>query len=283
MKKLKLRITLLLVTASLIFGFGFTPLVVYASEPAAVTETLENDAKNGDFSEDLPAIEETPEAGEETPKNDELLGEGFGDLTIDDIKEAVKDYLEEKTDKETGKVDFLAILEDAKTWIIVAVTQVCNLFGGGIFAWVLGRLNKKKDLVSDATINKATKAAAKETVQQVVGKTINVDISAEVSKAVKKELAGIKDSLQQVSDGVKNTELLVADVAIAQSRSRLLSSAEQKQLKEDAKSVRAHSEQALTAPASIEVSVVQEEVLPEGKTLAEKNSAFINFDGVKSK
>lgn len=219
---------------------------------------------------------------EETSENSAVLDEET-QAKLDEIKGMVQGYIDSRK-TEDGKMNFGAILGDAKTWIISAISFIFSTFGGAIVAGVLNRLNKKKDILTEAQIERVAIAAATKTVEKIIGKSIDVDISAEVSKAVKKELALIADGVEVVVDGVKNMELLTAKVALAQSRSRLLSQEEKEHLQVCADKAQSHAGKKLVTTAKIELSKNEEKEVVESKeSIEEKNMSFINFDGVGDK
>ena len=117
--------------------------------------------------------------------------------------------------------------------------------------------------------------------KKIVGKSIDVDISAEVSKAVKQELYALANGVSELVDSVKNTEILTANVAIAQSRSRLLTDAEKKSLQTLAKTAQDHAGKKVVSAPKIEVTAKEENKVAE--EVAQKNMQYFNFDGVEKK
>ena len=210
---------------------------------------------------------------------------GENSAEIEGILNAVQEYLDSKKD-EDGNVDMGAILTDAKTWVIAAISWIMSTFGGAMIAGALNRINKKKDVLNEAQIEKVANAAAKASTEKLIGKSIDVDISAEVSKAVKQELSALNNSVNSLVDGVKNAEMLSAEVAMAQSRSRLLTDEERIALRETAAKVQEHAGKKVISAPKVKIKTKTEKVESAPavtEDVAQKNMYFINFDGVEKK
>lgn len=211
---------------------------------------------------------------------------GENNAEIEGILNAVQEYLDSKKD-EDGNVDMGAILTDAKTWVIAAISYITSTFGGVIVAGVLNRINKKKDILTEAQIEKVANAAAKASTEKLIGKSIDVDISAEVSKAVKQELSALNNSVNSLVDGVKNAEMLSAEVAMVQSRSRLITDEERHALRDAAAKVQEHAGKKVISAPKVKIKAKTEKEKTETPTVAEdvekKNMYFIKIDGVEKK
>ena len=200
------------------------------------------------------------------------------------ILDEIKDYLDSRKD-ENGKASLKAVLADAKTWIVTALSFLGSTGLGAIILGVINRINKRKEILTDAQIEKVANAAAKASTEKLIGKSIDVDISAEVSKAVKQELSALNNSVNSLVDGVKNAEMLSAEVAMAQSRSRLLTDEERHALRDAAAKVQEHAGKKVISAPKVKIKTKTEKVesAPVTEDVAQKNMYFINFDGVEKK
>lgn len=222
-------------------------------------------------------------ADEGTSENNAVLDDE-NNAKLDEIKEMVQGYIDSRKDEE-GKMDFGAILSDAKTWVISAISFILSTFGGAIVASVLNRINKNKDILTEAQIVAVATSAAQKAVEKVVGKSIDIDISAEVSKAVKKELYAISNALDNLVDGMKNTEMLVAHEAVALSHSRIIGTGEKAALVEGAKKAEEHAGKVVST-AKIEIEATEPSTkssTENAENVEQKNMSYINFDGVGEK
>lgn len=276
MKKFLLACLASFLGLALVIGLGVNILTACAEEPA---ETSTESTAILDES----ATDEEVVSDEETSENNAVLDDK-SNAKLDEIKEMVQGYIDSRKDEE-GKMDFGAILSDAKTWVISAISFILSTFGGAIIASVLNRINKKKDILTEAQIVAVATSAAQKAVEKVVGKSIDIDISAEVSKAVKKELYAISNALDNLVDGMKNTEMLVAHEAVALSHSRIIGTGEKAALVEGAKKAEEHAGKVVST-AKIEIEATEPSTkssTEKTESVTEKNMSYINFDGVGDK
>lgn len=200
------------------------------------------------------------------------------------ILDEIKNYLDSRKD-ENGKIDFKMILTDVKYWIIQVISFVVQTGVGAAILGLINRKNKKDNILTDAHVEIVATAAANKAVEKVVGKSIDVDISAEVSKAVKKELYTLSAAMDNLVDGVKNTEMLVAREAVALSHSRILGANEKTALVEGAKKAEAHAGKVVSA-AKIKIEATEPSTkssTEKTESVEEKNMQYFNFDGVEKK
>lgn len=223
------------------------------------------------------------------------------------ILNEIKDYLDSRTD-ESGKIDFKMILTDVKFWIIQAISFLAQTGIGAAILGIINRKNKKDNVLTEAQVERIATAAAKKTAENVIGKSIDVDISAEVSKAVEQKMHALANTVGAMQESVKNAEVLMANVAMAQSKSKLLTEEEQKALQTAAMKCVAHAGKKVVSTAKIELAAAEEkdfetimsEIKEEcgnceawsgtdctrnpytqGCLKDEKNIHYLNFKGVK--
>lgn len=223
--------------------------------------------------EEIPVIEDTIE------DSNVLDGETNNSAILDEIK----NYIDSRTG-ENGEIDFKMILIDVKFWIYKAleglgITSVCSL----VIALV-NRKNRKDNVLTEAHVERIATSAAKKTAENVIGKSIDVDISAEVSKAVEQKMHALANTVGAMQESVKNAEVLMASVAMAQSKSRLLTDEERKNLQSAAMKCAAHAGKKVVSTAKIELTAAEEKAETNLTEIVEnKNIHFLNFDGVKKK
>ena len=148
----------------------------------------------------------------------------------------------------------------------------------------------KRDANVDAVAELAAEKAANKVVKKIVGKSINVDVSAEVNKTLDKRLNVIETHVSNTYVTARNVEAGVAGIALAQSKSRLLSEEEKAALQLSARQLLNHAEnggKGIVEPAKIEVTTEEEpdvpETPPEKSETAEKNASLVSFDGLGGK
>ena len=276
-KKLILSAFAFIIGLSAAIGLPLRVISTCADEPpVSVAESVEN-VEILDEETDNQVVD-----GNEMDENDSVLDEETDDNSA--ILDEIKSYLDSRKD-ESGKVSLKAVLADAKTWIVTALSFIGSTGIGAILVSVINRINKRKEILTDAQVEKIATAAASKAVEKVVGKSIDVDISAEVSKAVKKELYNISAAMESVVDGVKNTEMLVASEAVALSHSRIISNDEKQALLDYAKRAKAHAGKVVSA-AKIEIEATESSTkssTEKTESVEEKNMQYFNFDGVEKK
>ena len=282
MKKLNKMQKFLIASLSLFIGFA----VVFGLCVNVLTtcaEDTQNSTESTEILDDSATDEEVVD-GEEMGENDSVLDKETNETDNGAILDEIKDYLDSRKD-ESGKVSLKAVLADAKTWIVTALSFLGSTGLGAIILGIINRINKRKEILTDAQVEKIATAAANKAVEKVVGKSIDVDISAEVSKAVKKELHSISNSVASLIDGVKNTEMLVASEAVALSHSRIIPGEEKQALLDNAKRAKAHAGKVVSA-AKIEIEATEPSTKSSTKnteSVEEKNMHYINFGGVEKK
>ena len=208
------------------------------------------------------------------------------DYYEEDIETSVEDEISGILDKyktEDG-FDFWAIFQDAKTWVIALTGSIGGMLLAAFFAAVLGHFKNKGVINTEKNVEKIAAKAAAQAVKGIVGQSINLDISAEVNKAVEKFMYAIKNELDSTFDMAKNTEILAAEIALALSKSRVLTKEEQTQLKGDAKAVMAHAQKGgatIAAPATVVVSETKETAVKTAKESVKTDNGYtLNFGGV---
>lgn len=283
----KFIVTALAVSLGCCFFLGVGAVPAYAETPTTEESTGmgENTAETPSKFDGNETIDEAPETGlsPDLGAKDEPSHDDNENATLDDLKQLIEGYFQSKKD-EDGKVNLGAILADAKTWTITAVSFIFSTFGGAIVASVLNRINGKKSILTQAQIEAVSKEAANRAVEKVVGKSIDVDISAEVSKSVKESLYALVSGFSELSATVKNVEALTANVAKAQSKSKLLTAEEKQTLTDGANKALTHADKVKGA-AKIEVSAqetptaAEEPLAAEKAETAERNLYYINFGG----
>ena len=277
-KKLILSAFAFIIGLSAAIGLPLRVISTCADEtPVSVEESVENVEILDESATDDQVVD-----GNEMDENDSVLDEETADNSA--ILDEIKNYLDSRKD-ESGKVSLKAVLADAKTWIVTALSFIGSTGIGAILVSVINRINKRKEILTDAQVEKIATAAASKAVEKVVGKSIDVDISAEVSKAVKKELYNISAAMESVVDGVKNTEMLVASEAVALSHSRIISVDEKQALLDYAKRAKAHAGKVVSA-AKIEIEATEpttKSSTEKTESVEEKNMQYFNFDGVEKK
>ena len=217
-----------------------------------------------------------------------------GDGTATDVSWWEDYYEEDKESDENTPVldkyktedgfDFWAIFQDAKTWVIALVGSIGGMFLTAFFAGIVGHFKNKGVINTEKNVEKIAAKAAADAVKGIVGQSINLDISAEVNKAVEKFMYAIKNELDSTFDMAKNTEILAAEIALALSKSRVLTKEEQTQLKGDAKAVMAHAQKGgatIAAPATVVVSETKENAVKTAKESVKTDNGYtLNFGGV---
>ena len=273
MKKLKIVLVAGLAALVLCFGFFLPVVCVSAAEPTETSETVENSSVFDEIaSESLTDEESTAE--EET-------SEKTGDFAA--LESIVKEYLESKK-TEDGAFDFWAVFQDAKTWVIAGIGSISGLCLAAVFAAILGHFRNKGVINTEKNVETIAAQAATNAVKGIVGNSINLDISAEVNKAVEKFMYAIKNELDGTFDMARNTEILTAEIALALSKSRVLTKEEQEHLKLDANAVMSHAQKCgatISAPATIVISEEPpEDTKPVQETAKPENGYTLNFGGV---
>lgn len=224
--------------------------------------------------------------GVENGENDSVLDKEKDETnaTIDEIKNYI-DNLKDENGKLNVKNVVVTLLTDAKFWIIMVVKDLGIAGALSLVFAFIDRKHKRNNTLTASQIESIATAAANKTIEKVVGKSIDVDISAEVSKAVKQELSALNNSVASLADGVKNAEMLSAEVAMAQSRSRLLTDEERIALREAAAKVQEHAGKKVISAPKLKIKAKTEKT--ETPTVAEdvekKNMYFIKIDGVEKK
>ena len=137
MKKLKILFVSILASAMLFLGGGI-PIAGASAETAVEPETS---IETSIPSDEVVSDEQTTDTSDASDNVEDI----WGNLTLEEVKDIVDEYIESKTDKETGKLDLLAILKDIKTWIVAGISFLISSSGGAIFAWVLSIFRRTED------------------------------------------------------------------------------------------------------------------------------------------
>lgn len=220
-----------------------------------------------------------------SPEINAEISETEDELTLEELSQIVANYLERK-ETDNGGFDLWAVFKDLKTWVIAGVGALGSIALTAIFAAIIGHFKNKGIVNTEKNVEAIATKAASDAVKGIVGSSINLDISAEVNKAVEKFMYGIKNELDGTFDMAKNVEILTAEIALALSKSRVLTKEEQTQLKVDADAVMAHAQKggvAIKAPSTV---VVKEIEMPENseptKAVADEpeNGYTLKFGGV---
>lgn len=186
------------------------------------------------------------------------------------------------------------IFDSAETWITALIAMIGATGIGsaitGIITHAISKRMAKRDANVDAVAELAAEKAANKVVKKIVGKSINVDVSAEVNKTLDKRLNIIETHVSDTYVTARNVEAGVAGIALAQSKSRLLSEEEKAALQLSARQLFNHAEnggKGIVEPAKIEVTTEEEtdvpETPPEKSETAEKNASLVSFDGLGGK
>ena len=169
------------------------------------------------------------------------------------------------------------IFDSAETWVTALIAMIGATGIGsaitGIITHAISKRMAKRDANVDAVAELAAEKAANKVVKKIVGKSINVDVSAEVNKTLDKRLN------------------VIAGIALAQSKSRLLSEEEKAAMQLSARQLLNHAEnggKGIVEPAKIEIAPTEEETdvpetPPEKSETAEKNASLVSFDGLGGK
>lgn len=274
MKKLNKLQKFLFAAFAISIGFFATVGISLNAMTACAEESTENTEILDDSATDEEII-----VDEETSENSGVLDEETDSETDNSaILDEIKNYIDSRTD-ESGKVNWIAILTDVKFWII----NVLEALGiTGIVSLIVGLTNRKKNVLKEEQIIAVATAAAKKTAENVIGKSIDVDISAEVSKAVEQKMHALANTVGAMQESVKNAEMLMASVAMAQSKSKLLTEEESKALQNAAMKCAAHAGRKVVSTGRIELTAADSktETKPT-ESVEDKNIHFLNFDGVK--
>ncbi|MFR1982674.1 MAG: hypothetical protein ACLS4Z_02325 [Christensenellaceae bacterium] len=122
------------------------------------------------------------------------------------------------------------IFDSAETWVTALIAMIGATGIGsaitGIITHAISKRMAKRDANVDAVAELAAEKAANKVVKKIVGKSINVDVSAEVNKTLDKRLNVIETHVMDTHTTSRNIEIGVAGIALAQSKSRLLSEEE---------------------------------------------------------
>ena len=265
-------------------GLSISGIKCFAQDVDASAESTESVEILDDTATNKEVID-----GEETSENNGVLDEETDETDNGAILDEIKDYLDNLKD-ENGKLNVknvvVTLLTDAKFWIIMAVKDLGIAGALSLVFALIDRNHKRNNTLTAAQIESIATASANIAVENLIGKSIDVDISAEVSKAVKQELSALNNSVNSLVDGVKNAEMLSAEVAMAQSRSRLLTDEERHALRDAAAKVQEHAgKKVISAPkVKIKTKTEKVEIAPAvTEDVAQKNMYFINFDGVEKK
>lgn len=186
------------------------------------------------------------------------------------------------------------IFDSAETWVTALIAMIGATGIGsaitGIITHAISKRMAKRDANVDAVAELAAEKAANKVVKKIVGKSINVDVSAEVNKTLDKRLNVIETHVSDTYVTARNVEAGVAGIALAQSKSRLLSEEEKAALQLSARQLLNHAEnggKGIVEPAKIEVTTEEEtdvpEAPPEKSETAEKNASLVSFDGLGGK
>lgn len=186
------------------------------------------------------------------------------------------------------------IFDSAETWVTALIAMIGATGIGsaitGIITHAISKRMAKRDANVDAVAELAAEKAANKVVKKIVGKSINVDVSAEVNKTLDKRLNVIETHVSDTYVTARNVEAGVAGIALAQSKSRLLSEEEKADLQLSARQLLNHAEnggKGIVEPAKIEVTTEEEtdvpETPPEKSETAEKNASLVSFDGLGGK
>lgn len=186
------------------------------------------------------------------------------------------------------------IFDSAETWVTALIAMIGATGIGsaitGIITHAISKRMAKRDANVDAVAELAAEKAANKVVKKIVGKSINVDVSAEVNKTLDKRLNVIETHVSDTYVTARNVEAGVAGIALAQSKSRLLSEEEKAALQLSARQLLNHAGnggKGIVEPAKIEVTTEEEtdvpETPPEKSETAEKNASLVSFDGLGGK
>lgn len=186
------------------------------------------------------------------------------------------------------------IFDSAETWVTALIAMIGATGIGsaitGIITHAISKRMAKRDANVDAVAELAAEKAANKVVKKIAGKSINVDVSAEVNKTLDKRLNVIETHVSDTYVTARNVEAGVAGIALAQSKSRLLSEEEKAALQLSARQLLNHAEnggRGIVEPAKIEVTTKEEtdvpETPPEKSETAEKNASLVSFDGLGGK
>ena len=187
------------------------------------------------------------------------------------------------------------IFDSAETWVTALIAMIGATGIGsaitGIITHAISKRMAKRDANVDAVAELAAEKAANKVVKKIVGKSINVDVSAEVNKTLDKRLKVIETHVMDTHTTSRNIEIGVAGIALAQSKSRLLSEEEKAAMQLSARQLLNHAEnggKGIVEPAKIEIAPTEEETdvpetPPEKSETAEKNASLVSFDGLGGK
>ena len=258
MKRLKIMLVSALAMVAFAF-FAFTPVVLAGADEVA--ETSEISSVFDEETTEIVSVEEDIE----TSVEDENTG-------------VLDKYITE------DGFDFWAVFQEAKTWVIALTGSIGGMLLAAFFAAVLGHFKNKGVINTEKNVKEIAAEAAAQAVKGIVGQSINLDISAEVNKAVENFMYAIKNELDSTFDMAKNVEVLTAEIALALSKSRVLTKEEQTQLKGDAKAVMAHAQKGgatIAAPATVVVSETKETAVKTAKESVKTDNGYtLNFGGV---
>lgn len=187
-------------------------------------------------------------------------------------------------------IDLQTAFASIETWVSAAIAFLVSTGAGGVVIGVIAKLLTKKvntqTSVSKKQIDEAAKNAAEIAVKRMVGKSFNVNIKAEVDKAVKSELKPIRENAEYAATAARNAEIASASVLLAQSRSRLLTKAEQSNLQSVAQKILAHANGDVVTPTVIEIveqpttEVSESEEKKKVKATSE-NASLVSFADIK--
>ena len=187
-------------------------------------------------------------------------------------------------------IDLQAAFASIETWVSAAIAFLVSTGAGGVVIGVIAKLLTKKvntqTSVSKKQIDEAAKNAAEIAVKRMVGKSFNVNIKAEVDKAVKGELKPIRENAEYAAAAARNAEIASANVLLAQSRSRLLTKAEQATLQNVAQKILAHANGDVVTPTVIEIAeqpiteATESDDKKKVKASAE-NASLVSFADIK--
>ena len=187
-------------------------------------------------------------------------------------------------------IDLQTAFASIETWVSASIAFLVSTGAGGVVIGVIAKLLTKKvntqTLVSKKQIDEAAKNAAEIAVKRMVGKSFNVNIKAEVDKAVKSELKPIRENAEYAATASRNAEIASANVLLAQSRSRLLTKAEQSNLQSVAQKILAHANGDVATPTVIEfveqpiTEATENDDKKKVKASAE-NASLVSFADIK--
>lgn len=187
-------------------------------------------------------------------------------------------------------IDLQAAFASIETWVSAAIAFLVSTGAGGVVIGIIVKVLTNKvntqTTASKKQLEDAAKTAAETAVKRMVGKSFNVNIKAEVDKAVKGELKPIRENAEYAAAAARNAEIASANVLLAQSRSRLLTKAEQATLQNVAQKILAHANGDVVTPTVIEFAEqpVSEAVEPTEKrkvSVSAENASLVSFADIK--